>query len=86
MSKTRTQKEELLKIYKEMIKNSSGYILVSSDKIDTATITALKKDLRNVNSSYTVVKNNIFKIALQESNQPLQLQEFDGATGVIFFQ
>ena len=68
-----------------MIKNSSGYILVSSDKIDTATITALK-DLRNVNSSYTVVKNNIFKIALQESNQPLQLQEFDGATGVIFFQ
>ena len=86
MSKTRTQKEELLKIYKEMIKNSSGYILVSSDKIDTATITTLKRDLRNVNSNYTVVKNNIFKIALQESNQPLQLQEFDGATGVIFFQ
>ena len=69
MSKTRIQKEELLKIYKEMIKNSSGYILVSSDKIDTATITALKKDLRNVNSSYTVVKNNIFKIALQETFQ-----------------
>ncbi len=86
MSKTRTQKEELLGVYKEMIKNNEGYILVSSDKIDTATITRLKRDLRDVNSSYTVVKNNIFKIALQESNQPVQLQEFDGPTAAIFFK
>jgi large subunit ribosomal protein L10 len=85
MSKTRTAKEELLKMYQEMITYSAGYILVSSDKIDTATITALKKDLQTVKSGYTVVKNNIFKIALQENNQPLQLQEFSGPTAVIFF-
>lgn len=85
MSKTRIAKEELLKMYQERIKNNAGYILVNSDKIDTATITALKKDLKNVQSEYTVVKNNIFKIALQENSQPLQLQEFSGPTAVIFF-
>jgi large subunit ribosomal protein L10 len=85
MSKSRTQKEELLKKYKDLIESKSGYLLVNSDKIDTATITTLKKELQNVKSGYTVVKNNIFKIALQENNQPLQLQEFSGPTAVIFF-
>ena len=51
MSKTRTQKEELLKIYKEMIKNSSEYIKKKKNKKEPPTITPLTKDLRNLISS-----------------------------------
>lgn len=86
MSKSRTQKEELLEKYKELIKTKSGYLLVNSDKIDTSTVTKLKIDLKDVGANYTVVKNSIFKVALQDSNQPLQIQEFDGPTALITFE
>lgn len=86
MSKSRTQKEELLKKYKDLIQNRAGYLLVNSDKIDTATVTNLKIELKNVGANFTVLKNSIFKIALQDSKQPLQTQDFDGPTAIISFE
>lgn len=86
MSKSRTQKEELLKMYKEIIENRAGYLLVNSDKIDTSTVTKLKIELKDVGANFTVVKNSIFKVALQDSKQPLQVQEFDGPTALITFE
>ena len=85
MSKSRTQKEELLKMYKEIIENRAGYLLVNSDKIDTSTVTKLKIELKDVGANFTVLKNSIFKVALQDANQPLQVQEFDGPTALITF-
>lgn len=86
MSKSRTQKEELLKKYTDLIENKSGYLLVNSDKIDTSTVTKLKIELKDVGANFTVVKNSIFKVALQDSKQPLQVQEFDGPTALITFE
>jgi large subunit ribosomal protein L10 len=85
MSKTRVQKTELLNEYKEILKNKGGYLLVNSDKTDTKTVTGLKIKLKDVGANYEVVKNSIFKIALQETEQPLQVQDFDGPTAIIFF-
>src|SRR5690606_26165992 len=69
-----------------LIESKSGYLLVNSDKIDTATVTGLKIQLKDVDANFTVLKNSIFKVALQETNQPLQVQEFDGPTAMISFQ
>lgn len=85
MSKSRTQKEELLTRYKDLIENKSGYLLVNSDKIDTSTVTKLKIELKNADANITVIKNSIFKVALQDTKQPLQVQEFDGPTALITF-
>jgi len=85
MSKTRVQKTELLNEYKEILKNKGGYLLVNSDKTDTKTTTGLKIKLKDVGANYEVLKNSIFKIALQETEQPLQVQDFDGPTAIIFF-
>lgn len=85
MAKTRSDKTELLGKYKEILKNKSGYLLVNSDKIDTATVTKLKVELKGVEANYTVVKNSIFKVALQDENQPLELQNIDGPTAIIYF-
>lgn len=85
MSKTRSQKTELLEEYKEILKNKGGYLLVNSDKIDTKTTTGLKIKLKGVGANFAVVKNSLFKVALQETEQPVQTQEFDGQTAVIFF-
>lgn len=86
MSKSRTQKEELLTRYKDLIENKTGYLLVNSDKIDTSTVTKLKIALKNAGANFTVLKNSIFKVALQDTNQPLQVQEFDGPTALITFE
>ncbi len=85
MSKTRSQKTELLNQYKEILKNKVGYLLINSDKTDTKTVTGLKIQLKGVGANYEVVKNSIFKIALQEAEQPLKTQEFDGPTAIIYF-
>lgn len=85
MSKSRIQKTELLSDYKKILEDKAGYFLVNSDKTDTSTITKLKIQLRDANANYAVVKNSIFKVALQETNQPLQTQEIDGPTAVIYF-
>ncbi len=86
MAKTRSQKTELLEKYKDILKNKSGYLLVNPDKIDTATVTKLKVQLKNVDANYSVVKNSIFKVALQETDQPLKTQELDGPTAIIYFE
>ena len=86
MSKTRSQKTELLNKYKEILETKSGYLLVNSDNIDTSAVTKLKIQLKDVDANYAVVKNSIFKVALQETNQPLQTQELDGPTAIIYFE
>ncbi len=85
MAKNKAIKTELLNKYKEMLSNVGGYILVDTSNLDTASITNLKKKLTEIGSSYTVVKNSVFKIALSETEQPLQTQEFEGPTAVISY-
>ena len=85
MAKTRSQKTELLDKYKDILKNKGGYLLVNSDKTDTSTVLDLKMKLKDVDANYIVVKNSLFKVALQDTKQPLQTQELDGPTAIIYF-
>jgi len=85
MSKSRSQKTELLERYKEILKSKEGYFLINSDKADTLTTTGLKIQLKGTGANLAVVKNSIFKVALQETEQPLSTQEFDGPTAIVYF-
>jgi len=85
MAKTRLQKTELLNKYKDILENRSGYFLVNSDNINTPSVLNLKMQLKDVDANYTVVKNSIFKVALQETEQPLETQSIDGPTAIIYF-
>ncbi len=85
MAISREKKTELLKEYKDILKNKQGYFLVRSDNIDTATVTNLKMELKDNNADFKVLKNTIFKIALQDTDQPVEVQDFNGATAVIYF-
>ena len=85
MAKTRSQKTELLDKYKDFLKNKGGYFLINSDKTDTPTVLELKMKLKEVGANYTVVKNSLFKVALQDTKQPLETQDLDGPTAVIYF-
>jgi large subunit ribosomal protein L10 len=85
MAKTRSEKTELLNKYKDILKSKTGYFLVNSDNTDTATISKLKMELKNVDANYAVLKNTVFKVALQDSDQPLETQDIEGPTAIIYF-
>ncbi len=83
MAKTKAQKTQLLGEYKKIFEEKSGYFVVNSDKLDSETLFSLRKKLKDSGSNLSVLKNNIFKIALEESKQPLEAQNFDGASAII---
>ena len=85
MAKTRSEKSELLDKYKEILKNKGGYFLVNSDRTDTSAISDLKMKLKEVDANYIVVKNTLFKVALQDTEQPLETQDLEGPTAIIYF-
>ena len=83
MAKTKGQKKTLLEQYKELLKDNPDYILVDTDRVSMTEITELKNSLRESDALFFVVKNTLFKIAAQETDQPTQIQEISDATGVI---
>ena len=85
MPKSKEQKEELLRQYKGILNDNAGYIIVNSNNIDTSTLSELKQDLKDINANFTVIKNTIFKIALDDTKQPLETQDFNGASAIITF-
>ena len=61
------QKEEQVKELAEKMQKSSLILLTDYRGINVADVTELRKNLRNANGSYTVIKNNITRRALAES-------------------
>lgn len=85
MAKSKDQKTALLEQYKSLITDNKGYIAVDTEGVDTISVTELKKQLKEIGSNVTVVKNNIFKIALDETNSPVETKDFDYQTAVITY-
>jgi large subunit ribosomal protein L10 len=86
MPKTRSTKDSLLQGYKDVLSNSNGFIAVNIDKVNTLTVTKLKKELSSIDSKVVVVKNTVFKIAMQDANVPVEAQNFDGQTAIVTYK
>lgn len=61
------EKSTLKEEYATLLKANPGFIVTQYQGLDVAQISALRKKLRDAGGSYTVVKNNVFSIALKES-------------------
>ncbi len=86
MAKTRSEKDALLARYVKLLENYDGFILVDASNIDNNSVTVLKKELKALGAEYSVVKNSLFKIALQDKNLPAQTVDFDGSSAVISYK
>jgi large subunit ribosomal protein L10 len=86
MAKSKENKTQLLKQYKEILEGKPGYIIVDSDKLDSTTLFTLRKQLKEIGANCSIIKNTIFKLALQEAKQPLETQDFTGASAIITFE
>jgi len=85
MAKSRSVKEALLQEYKALLADSAGFIAVDGKSIDNVTVTDLKKKLKAGGNNITVVKNTIFKLALNEAKFPVEAAAFDGQTAIITY-
>ena len=76
------KKEEVSKLAEEM-KEAKLILLTNYRCINVADDTSLRRDLRNVNAKYTIIKNNITRRALAEAGIEGLEDKLVGPTAVI---
>lgn len=77
------QKEEEVKNLAEKMQKSSLILLTDYRGINVADVTELRKNLRNVEGSYSVIKNNITRRAFAECKIEGLDEALEGPTAVI---
>jgi len=77
------QKEEEVKKLSENLKDAKVILLTDYRGINVADVTKLRADLRNVNSEYKVIKNNIIKRALNENGENGLDELLEGPTAIV---
>ena len=76
------KKEEVSKLAEEM-KEAKLILLTDYRGINVADDTELRRNLRNANAKYTIIKNNITRRALKECSFEVADEVLEGPTAVI---
>ncbi len=84
MAITRQKKEELVAQYREQIRNASALVITNYKGVNVAQLRALRTRLKEHETSCTVVKNSLFKIALGETGYAQPDELLNGTNAVIF--
>ena len=77
------QKEEAVKALAEELKDAKLILLTEYRGITVEGDTKLRKDIREVNATYTVMKNNIVKRALELNGESGLNELLEGPTAVV---
>ena len=77
------QKEETVKKLAEELKDTKIILLTDYRGITVEDVTKLRKELRQTNSEYKVIKNNVIKRALELNNETGLNDLLKGPTAVI---
>ena len=84
MAKTKQQKQDLVKVYKEIISKSNAVLFAKPHALTVNEINDAKKKLGDQEGAAVVVKNTLFKRALKESNIEYPVID-DKGMNLIFF-
>lgn len=84
MAKTKDQKKEIMKAYVEKLKASKCIVVVSPRKLTANDVVKFKKDIFETQSSFNVVKNTVFKIALKEAGLP-EVEDLNNGEHAVLF-
>lgn len=88
MAITKERKQELVESYVEMLSQSQGVIFTNYRGLTVSQMETLRNKLREMNSPYRVIKNTLFKLALNQVGLPVPEEMFDGpvATGFCYVE
>ena len=78
------KRRELVADYREKLERSEGMILTNYEGLNVAQMNELRNRLRAVGTGYHVVKNTLFRLALQEAKLPELDSLLAGPTAVGF--
>lgn len=77
-------KIDVVKELKETLGEKKNFILTKYSGIKVAELTALRSQIREQGATYKVVKNNLFKLALDETGYASIEEHLKGPIGVAF--
>jgi large subunit ribosomal protein L10 len=84
MAKNKPQKLAMLEMYLSQLENSKGLILLDYTGLTPNEAVEMKMTLSGMNSNYNVVKNTIFKLALNQKELPALTDLEFGPHSVVF--
>lgn len=85
MGKNRTQKEEMVAELKQSLSEAHLTLVIDYQGLSVAEITNLRQQLREKDSTCTVAKNTLMKIAVEGDQNWQPLQEYSkGASAFLF--
>lgn len=84
MAITRERKEELVDIYGQILRGTDGFIVTEYRGLSVDKLNDLRNRLSAAAGTYTVTKNTLFTIALQQNGWPVPENLLLGPTGVVF--
>ncbi len=82
--KTREQKSQEISALADQIGKASNAFLIDFKGITVPQVTELRKQVRQTNSGYVVVKNTLALIALKDSPIVAMKEQFAGPTAIAF--
>ena len=84
MAISRKKKEQLVAKYKEQIENASAIVFTDYKGTTVPQIQSLRTKLQETGTTYTVVKNNLLGIALNEISDVQPEELLKGPNGIVF--
>lgn len=84
MAISRAQKEELVQNYVEQLNNSEALIITDYRGLTVGELEQLRAKIREVEGSFSVVKNTLVQRALTEAGLPVPEEMLTGPVGIGF--
>ena len=84
MAISRAQKEELVQNYVEQFNNSEALIITDYRGLTVSELEQLRAKIREVEGSFSIVKNTLFHRALTEAGLPTPEEMLTGPIGIGF--
>lgn len=83
MAVTKEKKGQLIEKYVELLEKSNAAVFLHVARVGVNDITRLRAKMREVGSNYSVVKNTLFKRALEQMGKPTS-DVLNGPVSVVF--
>lgn len=82
MAKTKTQKNQIIQDYIDRLEATKALFIITPTKITPNEANMLRKKLKEINSTFSTIKNTLFKIALDKAD--IKIENIEKEKAVVF--
>lgn len=86
MAISKKRKEDLVAQYVELLSNARGIVVTEYRGMSMPQLDAIRSKLREVNSSYTITKNTLLRIAMEQVGMPVPVDLLKGPVALVVAQ